>query len=123
MILVDTSIWADHFRQTNTLLLALVHDGQIVCHPFVIGELAMGHLSHRSQTLRDLGDLRGCIVAETTEVLRLVEQAQLYGTGIGFVDAHLLASARLTPDVLIWTNDKRLSAAADRFSLGARPLH
>ena len=123
MILVDTSVWADHFRRNSEVLLTLLKARQVLGHPFVVGELAMGNLARRQETLSDLAALQTCVVAETAEILRFIEQERLYGTGVGFVDAHLLVSVRLTPGAYIWTNDKRLGAVADRLSLRAKPLH
>ena len=120
MILIDTSVWADHFRRTNDIIHTLVDRGIVLAHPFVIGELAMGNLGRRAQTLADLASLPTCAVAQPAELLLFVDKAPLYGTGIGFVEAHLLASTQLTAGASLWTNDKRLRAMAEGMSLAAR---
>jgi len=89
-------------------------------HPFVIGELALGHLRRRAVILATLRDLPQATVAHDDEVMRLIGQHTLFGIGIGYVDVHLLAAMRLTPGVSLWTRDKRLSAIAERLSLAAR---
>lgn len=92
-------------------------------HPFVIGELAMGHLPSRHTVLTDLRDLRHSIVADHEEVVRFVIEERLFGLGLGYVDAHLLSSARLTPEARLWTRDRRLAAVAERLALAARVTH
>jgi len=123
VILVDSSIWIDHLRHTDEVLVDLLDREQVLVHPFVIGELAMGHLPSRHAILEDLRDLRHAIVADHEEVLRFVAEEPLFGLGLGYVDAHLLASARLTPGATLWTRDRRLAAAAERLSLAARVTH
>ena len=98
MILVDTSIWIDHLRGGNTDLAAKLDAGQVLTHPLVIGELAMGDLRPRDVVLRSLGQLPQAVVARDDEVLAHVERLALHGRGIGYIDAHLLASTALTPD-------------------------
>lgn len=126
MILVDSSVWIDHFRNGDRALVRLLNTGQVLAHPFVIGELALGNLRLRDQVLGLLQDLPFASVATEGEVLAFIDRqalfanGALFGIGIGYVDAHLLAAARLTPDTLIWTRDKRLQAAADRMSLAAK---
>jgi len=112
VILVDTSVWAEHVDHAVDSLAALLDDNNILMHPFVIGELAMGNLQRREPVLRDLLRLPRAIVASHGEVLEMIEQHRLFGRGIGYVDAHLLASARLTPGASLWTFDRRLEAAA-----------
>ena len=116
MILIDTSIWIDHLRNDNAELVGLINRSRILVHPFVIGELALGHLKQRRQMLGALSDSPQAIVATDPEVLSLIERAHLNGTGIGYIDAHLLASAKLT-DALLWTRDKRLVSAAENLGL------
>jgi hypothetical protein len=89
-------------------------------HPFVLGELAMGNLMHRDGTLSDLADLPGAAMATDPEVLTMVEAHHLYGLGIGYIDAHLLAAVRLSAGAMLWTFDKRLHAAAERFNMAWR---
>ena len=112
MILVDTSVWARHFSREITALSSLLETKQALIHPFVIGELAMGNLSRRGLALADLHDLPHVTVAQDHEVLRLIEQHRLFGRGIGYVDAHLLAATRLSSDALLWSFDQRLVATA-----------
>lgn len=119
MILADTSIWVDHFRSGDDRLRTLLSEAQVLVHPFIIGELALGALSDRS-ILADLDNLPPALVATDAEVRHLIENAGLHGSGVGWVDAHLLASVRLTPGATLWTRDGRLASAADRLGLGAR---
>ena len=111
MTLVDTSVWVDHLRRRNERLVVLLEDGQVLCHPFVAGELACGNLKNRRAILRYLAALPAVSRAEHAEVLHLVESHLLYGRGLGWVDAHLLASC-LINGCELWTLDKPLRAAA-----------
>jgi predicted nucleic acid-binding protein len=119
VILVDTSVWVDHLRSGDSDLAVLLDLGRVVIHPFVLGELSLGNLRQRSVVLGSLAGLPGMTVASDAEVLSFVESAKLYGLGIGYIDAHLLAAARLTPGVSIWTRDKRLVAAAEAIGLAS----
>lgn len=119
MILVDTSIWVDHFRSRDAGLTALLGANQVLTHPFVVGEIAMGDLSRRSLILGDLDDLPTVVVATDAEVRSLIERAGLFGLGIGYVDAHLLAAVRLTPGARLWTRDKRFAQTAARLNIAA----
>ena len=112
MILVDTSIWIDHLRTGDPGLGELLRDGQVLAHPWVTGELALGHLSRRSEILGLLHNLPQATVATDDEVLTLIDKRQLFGLGIGYVDAHLLAATTLTTAARLWTRDKRLAAVA-----------
>jgi predicted nucleic acid-binding protein len=107
VILVDTSVWIDHLRTGDALLAHLLDRNDVLAHPFVITELALGNLGKRELILGSLRNLPSATIAQEAEVMRFIEAAPLFGLGIGFVDAHLLASARLTRDALIWTRDKR----------------
>ena len=119
MILVDTAIWIDHLnRAPSPTLLGLLERWQILSHPFVIGELALGHLRERT-ILDDLGNLRQANIATNNEVLVAIERHSLAGEGIGYVDAHLLTAVQLTPGASLWTRDRRLHAVADRLGLSA----
>lgn len=111
MILVDTSVWVSHLRKSEPRLAALLTDGLVLIHPFVIGEIACGNLRNRNTVLRHLQALPLALTASRSEVLQLVERHRLWGRGIGWIDAHLLASARLT-GCRFWTLDRRLDAAA-----------
>ena len=117
MILVDTSVWIDHLRSGDEQLADLLNRSQVVIHPFVIGELACGNLRQRDEVLRLLNDLPQAAVASQEEVLHLIEHKKLMGLGIGFIDAHLLASAALTDMAEIWTRDKRLQGVAQTLGL------
>ena len=119
MILVDTSVWIDHLRTGDIQLADLLQNGQVLTHPFVIGELACGNLRHREELLKLLGDLPKAPVASNEEVYQFIETNRLMGRGIGFVDVHLLASVRLADKALIWTRDKRLQKAARQLKLAA----
>ena len=119
MILVDTSVWIEHLRSASAILTELLGDGQVLVHPFVLGELALGSLRQRDVFLRDLRDLPQAIVASDGEVLSLIDRRTLFGRGIGYVDAHLLAAARLTAGSKLWTHDRRLQAVAAQLDLAA----
>jgi hypothetical protein len=121
LILVDTSVWVDHLRAGDAALAALLDEGKVLGHPFVIGELSLGDLRPRSEILTDLSNLPEAEVATDTEVLRFIDDHVLFAMGIGYVDAHLLASVRLTAGALLWTRDKRLLAAAERLSVAMPP--
>jgi predicted nucleic acid-binding protein len=122
VILVDTSIWVDHLRAGDERLGTLLDSGEVLGHPFVIGELALGNLRQRDAFLRDLLDLPQAIVASDEEVLRLIDREKLFGRGIGYVDAHLLTAARLTADAKLWTRDQALNAVAAQLGLAAALL-
>jgi predicted nucleic acid-binding protein len=111
MILVDTSVWIEHFRAGDDRLKALLLDEQVLCHPFVVGELACGTLRRRSEILSMLKALPEAHLLEHEEVMSFIEAQRLYGHGIGWVDAHLLASTLLTR-CAIWSFDKPLRRAA-----------
>ena len=117
MILVDTSVWIDHLRVGDRALTALLDEGLVLAHPAVVGELALGRLSRRSEILGLLHGLPRAPVATDGEVLSMVESRRLFGLGIGYVDAHLVAAVLLTPDASLWTRDKRLEAVAARLGL------
>ena len=112
MILADTSIWVDHLRAGDNQLGELLDSGRVLGHPFVTGELALGHLRQRDLILRSLMELPQAVVASDHEVLQLINQEQMFARGIGYVDAHLIAAVRLTPEAWLWTRDTRLHAAA-----------
>ncbi len=120
MVLVDTSIWIDHLRSKDDGLEFLLKRREVLVHSFIIGEIAVGSLRQRSMVLETLSDLPQAFVATDEEVLRFMERNVLFGLGIGYIDVHLLASARLTPGATIWTRDKRLEVEANRLWLAAR---
>ncbi|HYI92092.1 MAG TPA: PIN domain-containing protein [Bryobacteraceae bacterium] len=111
MTLVDTSVWVDHFRQFNSSLERLLVGGSVLIHPFVVGELACGNLKNRQVTLGHLNELPEAIPATHDEVFQLINDRKLWGQGIGWTDAHLLASAMLA-NCTFWTLEQRLAATA-----------
>jgi len=117
MILVDTSVWVDHLRAGDDQLAALLNKSQVLMHPFVVGELACGNLHNREEVLALLKDLPPSTVAADDEVLFFIDRHALMGRGIGYVDAHLLASVSLSGPAQLWTRDKRLRAVADSLAL------
>ena len=122
MILADTSVWVDHLRRRNPGFARLLEAGEILGHPFVIGELALGHLRPRDLILRDLQDLPQSVVASHQETLHFINEHKLFGRGIGYIDAHLLAATRLTEGAAFWTRDKQLRQVADQLKLTAASL-
>ena len=117
MILVDTSVWVDHLRAGVPALSAALERGEVLTHPYVLGELACGNLTNRSVLLRLLGDLPAAPMATNDEALDFIERRALMGRGIGYLDVHLLASVVLAGTVQLWTRDKRLAAVADDLEL------
>jgi hypothetical protein len=107
MVLVDTSVWIDYFLKGNVHLKRLLIQGELVCHPLVVGELACGYIKNRSEILLLLGALPQAKTAEDSEGLYFIQERQIMGQGVGIVDVHLLASALLTHAPL-WTNNKQL---------------
>lgn len=124
VILVDTSVWVDHFRNSNRTLIQLLHCDLVLMHPMVLAEIACGTPpAPRQQTLKDLGLLPQSHQASMTEVLAFLENERLYGLGCGLVDITLLASTLITPSAKIWTLDKRLAYMAQRLGVDYRPIH
>ncbi len=121
MVLADTSIWVSHFRDKNPPHRSLLMDGLIVCHPFVIGDLACGNLRNREEIISLLEALPAATKASHEEIIRFIETNQLMGMGLDYVDVHLLASALLST-ALLWTNDKKLSEAADQLNIAYHPF-
>ncbi len=117
MILVDTSVWIDHLRSGEPALVIALEGGQVLMHPFVLGELACGNLKNRGEVLRLLGVLPAAPTATEPEVLDFIERRALMGRGIGYIDVHMLASTVLAGDARLWTRDQRLAAAADELEL------
>lgn len=120
MILVDTSVWIDHWRRGNGRLSAALEQGRVAAHPFVMGELACGTMPRRSTTLLLLGALPRVLTARDEEVLILVERQGLAGTGLGWVDVHLLTAASLS-DTPLWTLDRALRRAAEALDVFREP--
>ncbi len=123
MILVDTSVWVDYLRTGDKTLAGLLGAASVIAHPFVVGELALGSLRQRSLILQELQALPQAIVATDDEALRFIDQHTLFGVGIGYIDAHLLASVWLTDHTSLWTRDKRLGEVARRLGVAAALPH
>jgi len=121
LILVDTSVWIDHLRRGDKTLAMLLDENKVLTHPFVIGELALGNLRQRDRILGDLGSLPRASVASDQEVMQFITRHRLFGRGIGYVDAHLLAAVRLSPGSALFTRDRRLMAAAEQLRVAANP--
>ena len=118
MILVDTSVWIDHLRDGNESLRTILLADQVISHPFIIGEIACGNLKNREDVLSLLDALPGTLLSEDHEVRHLIETRELFGRGLGWVDMHLLASARLT-GCRLWTFDSSLHCAASDMKIAA----
>jgi len=116
MVLVDTSIWVAHLRDGNKRLEALLHEGHVLCHPLIIGELACGNLKNREEILSFLQKLPTAAPAQHEEVLIFIERHALMGKGLGLLDIHLLASAFLSK-VPLWTLDKPLDRMSSLLGL------
>ena len=113
MVLVDTSVWVAHLRHGAIGLEALLQGGRVVCHPYIVGELACGNIRNRSEIISLLQRLPGAIRAAHEEIMQFIDNFGLMGKGLGYIDMHLLASARLTGAAL-WTLDKRLNEVAKK---------
>jgi predicted nucleic acid-binding protein len=121
VILVDTSVWVDHVRRADATLIRLLGEGQVLTHPLVIGEVAMGNLPRRGLFLDDMRRLPLAIEATDPEATSLMEREKLYGRGIGFADLRLLAATRLTPQTALWSRDRRLRTIAEELGLASSP--
>lgn len=116
MVLVDTSVWIDHLRRGNPRFASLLDEGKVLCHPFVVGELACGHLHNRKQILDSLEEIPLAVLSDQDEVMGLIEAHHLMGTGLGLLDAYLLTSACLSGSSL-WTRDSALQKAAAKLGV------
>ncbi|TAL85796.1 MAG: type II toxin-antitoxin system VapC family toxin [Candidimonas sp.] len=121
-VLVDTSVWVDHFRRENQGLAYLLEGDRVMVHPMVLGELACGTPPNRLCILADLDSLRHTQHATLKETVDFIEGEKLFGLGCGLVDMLLLASTMMSPQVELWTLDKRLSALAERFGVMHRSV-
>ena len=119
MILADSSVWIEHLRQSTPTISNLAKGQRLLCHPLVIGEIALGSLKDRRTILHELRQLPVGTEASNDEVMALIESRRLYARGIGFIDAHLLASALLTDGTKLWSFDRRLSATASELNCAA----
>ena len=120
MILADTSIWVDHFRYSDEHLRALLLRGEVITHPWVIGELALGGLSTHSEAGRLVAELPQAVVAGHLEVMHAIESRSLARRGIGYVDAHLIVAVLLTTGSRLWTRDSKLAAVAEELDVAMR---
>ena len=123
MILADSSVWIDHLGRGDPVLQALLDDDRVAMHPFVMGEIALGSLRDRQRVLFRLRRMPQAPVARTDTIVPFIDHHALSGAGIGYVDAHLLASALLAPGTRMWTRDKRLHTAAERLGVAAKPVN
>jgi predicted nucleic acid-binding protein len=119
LILADTSIWIDHFRSENVEMRKQLDKRNIVVHPFIIAELALGSLRDRIRTLAFLDQLPQTRMAQLSEVRHMIENRSFYSQGIGLIDAHLIASIFLNPGTLLWTRDQRLRGIAKALGIHA----
>lgn len=120
MILVDTSVWIDHLRAADQHLVALLNRNEVLTHPSVIGEIALGSVAKRADVLRYFNNLPKVVAATHDEIMIFIERHKLSNSGLGYVDAGLLASAALTPAAALWSRDKNLRAAATRCGLAPK---
>jgi predicted nucleic acid-binding protein len=122
VILADTSIWVDHLARGDDMMTSLLDAEAVLMHPFVMGEIALGNLPRRVEALSNLNKLPKSVTVDSTEVLHFIERNDIFGTGIGYVDAHLLVATALTADVRLWTRDKRLRTVTERLAVLAAAL-
>ncbi len=120
-LLIDSSVWIDHFEIKDISVTDLLKLPNICCHPYIVGEVAIGNLGNRNEVLETMKGLPTVEVARQDFVLKFVRQRKLYGKGIGFVDCHLLASTQITPNTLLWTSDKRLKRMASELGVAYLP--
>lgn len=121
-VLVDSSVWVGHFKQRNDQLVALLEEGAVVCHPYIVGEVACGTPPTRKAVIGLLSELASTPLATHEEFLVMMDARQLYGRGCGFVDMSLLASVLLSEKTLIWTRDKRFELLATESNRVYRPM-
>ncbi|WEK06607.1 MAG: type II toxin-antitoxin system VapC family toxin [Candidatus Devosia phytovorans] len=117
MILADTSIWIDHFRVTNLAVVRAIRERTLVIHPYVIGELALGSLKSRDQTIARLSRFHHLPKVPHDDILKMIETLSLYGRGLGYVDVHLLASCIATANCKLLTRDRRLRETAEQLGI------
>lgn len=121
MILLDTSVWIDYLRGSADNIKHLLEADLVVCHPFVIGEIALGNLRDRQGALADLGGLPSLPVVDPARVIQLIHDYALHGRGLGYVDVCLVTSTLSTPGALLWTKDVRLLHAAESLGIAFNP--
>jgi predicted nucleic acid-binding protein len=110
MTLVDTSVWIDHLQKGNSQLEKLLNENNVLIHPFIIGEVSLGIIKNREEILGLLNELPLATVANHEEVLTFIEINELIGSGIGWIDAHLLASMRISNAYMLTTDKAMLNA-------------
>lgn len=120
MILADTSIWVDHLRRGDPELARLLGGGQILMHPFIVAEIALGSLRNRQKRLEEMEALLEVKVAQLIEVRQMIEERNLYSTGIGLTDAHMIASCLLTTGTQLWTRDSAMKKLANSLGILAK---
>ena len=123
IVLADTSVWTDHIRNGDAQMQVLADGERLLMHPYVIAELRMGNLKRRKTFLSSLQKMDMAVRASDEEVAALVENHRLFGSGIGWIDVHLLTSVLLMDEVRLWTRDRRLNAAAQRLGVAFQPHH
>ncbi|MBN1780081.1 type II toxin-antitoxin system VapC family toxin [bacterium] len=116
MVLADTSVWIDHLRNMNDQLVDLLNDGEVFCHPFIIGELACGNLKNRKEILTDLQALPKTSIIDHEEIMFFIENNKIMGKGLGYIDIAILTSSLVT-GIPLWTFDQKLNAEAIKFNL------
>jgi predicted nucleic acid-binding protein len=121
VILVDTSVWIDHFRHDDAELRKIITDDRLLCHPFVVGELALGSLRERDAVIAFLAAQREATIATHAEVMTVIDRYSIFSMGIGYTDSHLLTSTLLDRRASLWTRDKRLAAAAQKVGAALYP--
>jgi predicted nucleic acid-binding protein len=119
VILADTTVWVDHLRNAEPTVSDLLRAEELVMHSSVLGEILLGNFRNRQAVAHALGEIPKVARASDEDVIRLIERHQLYGTGVGFVDAHLVATCLLTRGTYLWTRDRKLAAVADRLGVSA----
>ena len=115
-VLVDTSVWIKHLRESDKNLVRLLEQGVVACHPFIIGELACGGIKNRHEIIRLLNDLPSTDILDHYEIMEFIEHRKIMNKGIGYVDVHLLGSA-LVSETPLWTFDKALRRIANQLSI------
>jgi len=116
-LLVDTSVWVDHFKSPNSALVKALSQDIVLIHPMIIGEIICGTPPHRNKVIQDLQDMGKTYIPLLYEVRNFIEEHKIYGLGCGFIDINLLLSALITPQAKLWTKDKRLLRLAHRFAI------
>lgn len=121
MLLVDTSVWVRHLREGDPGLEKLLNNGEVMCHPYIVGELACGNLKNRNEVISLLQLLPSAALVNHEEVLQFIEGNKLMGKGLGYIDVHLCASAVLT-GVQMWTYDRRLNETNEALGIKYKPV-